>query len=64
MANIKWFSNRFIDRLRPGAEIPDGAYTEEHLQEMLRLRMVRREVIDDPKPAAKPAAKKKASASK
>ncbi len=61
---IKWYATRFIDRLRPGQEIPEGAYDEEQLQQMLRNRMARREVIDDapaPAPRKKSAAKKSAS---
>lgn len=57
---VKWYSNRFIDRLRPGDEIPEGAYTDEHLDQMLKNGIVRREVIDDA-PEVKP---KKATAKK
>lgn len=57
---VKWYATRFIDKLRPGDEIPEGTYTDEHLQSMLANKMVRREVIDDQEKApAKKAAKKK-----
>lgn len=65
---VKWYARRFIDRLVPGDEIPEGAYTEEHLKQMLANRMVRREAVDEPKPTAAPskkaASKKSASAKK
>ncbi len=66
---VKWYATRFVDRLVPGQEIPEGTYDDDQLQQMLVNRLARREIIDDPKAApakqtAKKAASKKSASSK
>lgn len=58
---VEWYAIRFIDRLRPGDKIPEGAYSGEKLEIMLKNRLVRREVIEAPKPTRKKTAAKKAT---
>lgn len=57
--DVRYISNRFLDKLAPGDEVPADAYDADHLARMVASGQITAEEIENaPKPAAKKAAKK------